>query len=377
MKMSNMSFFVSESALICNIIGQDIKARIYSRSNPEKRDKYMALKIINASNQITEFMRKYPQFFKNRKLIKIDGSNFCEDLVPAFSLYKDEELVERVKSIFKYEYDLSDEILDNAYDFIQDLIGLSEDSEIKRILDDTINYKNSIEGIWRSNEENIMNHIFDILGYVPEKIGKVKIFVMYPNVNTHRMYPSSKDETCLFLGKRGEKDPNKIAAYLSHQLIHQPMFPYKASMTKEQREIFHGCIKFLADKETYAFLSENSYLDIITEHESAEIMGKIYPFWLGYKYRNADKEGANPAVLIKKDIDRDLRYYNSLPLHSRKKKMASTYNFEMISPEKVAEFFHGKRWMTPYELAQINFDDISKVYKDMFTHNNNCNKFIC
>ena len=361
MKKSNMSFFVSESALICNMIGQDIKARILSRNNPEKRDKYKANKIINASPRITVFMRKYPKFFKNRKLVKPDGSNFCEVLVPSFSLYKNDELEERVKNILKYQYDLPEQVLEEVKDFIKDLLLLADDIEIKKIIKETINYKNSIETIWRNNEEQIMNHVYDILVNVPEKIGKVKIFVMYPN--THRMYPSSKMDACLFLGKRGEKDSNKIAAYLTHQLVHQPMHPYKSSMTKEQREVFHGCIKFLADKETYSYLSGNSYLDIITEHENPEIMGKIYPYWLGYKYRNADKNKLNPVLLIKKSIDRDKAFYKRLPANSRKRKMANTYNFDKLSPEKIASFFHGKRWMTPYELAKIDFDDTSKVYK--------------
>lgn len=368
MKKSNMSFLVSERALICNMIGQDIKARIYTRNNPEKRDEYKKRKIINASPKITSFMKKYPQFFKSRKLVKSDGSNFCEDLVPSFSLYKNEELKDRIKSIFKYEYDLSDEVLETVDNFVDDLILLENDIEIKKILKETINYKNSIEGIWRSNEENIMGHIYDILGSIPEKIGKVKIFVMYPNVNTHRMYPSSKMEACLFLGKRGEKDPSKIAGYLAHQLVHQPMFPYKASMTKKQREIFHGCIKFLADKETYSFLSGKSYLNIITEHENAEIMGKIYPYWLGYKYRNVDKKGLNPAILIKQNIDRDKAFFYSLPQNSRKRKMASTYNFDMISPEKVAKFFMGKRMMSPYELANLDFDNRKNVYKERYVN---------
>ncbi len=369
MKQSNMSFYVSESALICNMIGQDIKARIFTRNNPEKRDKYKAQKIINASPAINRFMKKYPQFFKNRKLVEEDGTNFCETLVAPFSLYKKNEINDRIKNIFKYEYDLPEEVLETVDDFVNDIISLSEDKDIKMILKQTNDYKNSIEMIWRSNEEVIMNHIYDILGYVPEKIGNVKIFVMYPNVNTHRMYPSSKTDACLFLGKRGEKNPNKIASYLAHQLVHQPMFPYKSSMTKEQREVFHGCIKFLADKETYNFLTENSYLDIVTEHENPEIMGNIYPYWLGYKYRNADKKGLNSTLLIKRDIERDKAFYNALPTNSRKRKMASTYNFDMISPEKVTKFFYGKRWIKPYEFAKIDFKNKSNVYKDKYVSN--------
>ena len=364
MKQSNMSFVVNENAVICSIIGQDIKARIYTRKNPEKREKYKAQRIINASPIINRFMKKYPYLFKNSKLVKKDGSNFCEALVPAFSFCKGDELKQRITNILKYEFDLSDDYLFIIDDFVNDFEMLSQDKRLREIIKETTEYKNSIEAIWKSNEEVVTSHIYDILGYVPEKKGKVKVFIMYPNVNTHRMYPLSKTNTALFFSKKGEKNPNKIISYLAHQLVHQPMFPYKNSMTQKQREEFHAFIKFMADKEIYSFLTEKSYLEIVTEHEIAEVMGNIYPYWLGYKYRNADKKGLNSTLLIAQDIARDEAYYNSLPSNSRKKKMASTYNFNMIAPEKVSMFFYGKRWMKPYEFAKIDFTDKRKVYKD-------------
>ena len=53
--------------------------------------------------------------------------------------------------------------------------------------------------------------------------------------------------------------------------------------------------------------------------------------------------------------------------------MAKYYNFDAISPEKISAFFSRKRWISPYEFAEINFDDKSKVYKDTYLKSANEN----
>ena len=68
MKKSHMSFAVSGNAVLCNILSQDIKARMISRKNPEKRIKFKEDGIIEVSPKITNFMKKYPGVFKNKKL---------------------------------------------------------------------------------------------------------------------------------------------------------------------------------------------------------------------------------------------------------------------------------------------------------------------
>lgn len=366
MKKSHMSFAVSGNAVLCNILSQDIKARMISRKNPEKRIKFKEDGIIEVSPKITNFMKKYPGVFKNKKLIHPDGSNICEALVPILSLTDLDEQENRLKSIMTYEYDIEEAELPEVSGFLQDFQSLAQEPDIKEIIDDTVKYKRSIETIWKKNEENIMKHFYGIIGFEPKDIGKVRTFIMYPNVNTHRMYPLTKNNTFLFFGKKGQKDPNVILSYLTHQAVHQPMFPYKPSMTKKQREDFHGFIKFIADKETYNFLTGKSYLDIVTEGENPEIMGKMYPYFLGYKYRNAQKQGLDPVQEIKRDIKRDKDYYNSLSANSKKKKMARYYEFDKISPEKIVSFFNRRRWITPYEFAQIDFDDKKQVYKDTY-----------
>ena len=230
-------------------------------------------------------------------------------------------------------------------------------------------YKNSIEKAWRLNERQIMKYVTSVLGYEPENIGKVHTYIMYPTFNTHRCYQLSKNKSYLYFGKSGEKDPNKILAYLSHQDVHQPILPYTSTMTGTDKEKFHAFIKFLTDKDVYNYLSGKSYLDIVTQNENPKIMGKVYPFWLGYRYRNDDKIGKNPVEEIRKAIERDKEYFDSLPLNSSKRNLFSSYQFEKLDPEKIALLFREKRSITPYQFAKIDFDRTDLVYKNRFISN--------
>ena len=195
MRKSNMSFAVSGNAVLCNILSQDIKARMVSRKNPEKRIKYRENGIIDVSPKITNFMKKYPGVFKNPKLIRPDGSNICEALVPILSLTDLDEQENRIKSIMTYEYDLEENEMPEVGSFLQDFQSLVQEPDIKEIIDDTVKYKKSIETIWNKNEESIMKHVYGLIGYEPKDVGKVRTFIMYPNVNTHRMYPLTKNNT--------------------------------------------------------------------------------------------------------------------------------------------------------------------------------------
>ena len=74
---------------------------------------------------------------------------------------------------------------------------------------------------------------------------------------------------------------------------------------KAEKQEYHAFIKFLADKDVYNQLTGKSYLDIVTQNENPEVMGKVYPFWLGYRYRNADRQGLDIEEEISKAIQRD------------------------------------------------------------------------
>lgn len=367
MTKPSMSFGVNKDAVVCNLISGEYRARIASRKNPERKELYRNRRVMDTTPAISRFIQRHQSVFSNRKLIHQDGTNFFGEIVPLASLAGTESHKEMLKSRLKYEYDLTDEELPEMDRFIDDLYRLNQEPEIQNIVNETKSYKNSIERVWRLNEVSVMRHIKSVLGaYEPEKVGKVSTYIMYPNFDTHRSYQLTGSKTFLFFAKSGETNPNKIIASLAHQAVHQPMLPYKPAMTKKEKDEFHAFIKFLTDKDIYNKLSGESYLDIVTQGESPEVMGRVYPFWLGYRYRNADKEGLNPAQEIEKSINRDKEYFDKLPVNSKKRKLYESYEFEKLDSEKIAKFFKERRAITPYEFAKIDFEDKQNIYQDVY-----------
>ena len=94
-------------------------------------------------------------------------------------------------------------------------------------------------------------------------------------------------------------------------------------------------------------------------------MGKIYPYWLGYRYRNVDKIGQDPEEKIEKAILRDKAYFDKLPQNSKKRKLYASYRFDELDPKKIAEIFRENRGITPYEFVKkFDFDRRDLVCKD-------------
>lgn len=346
MTNSNMRFSVNENAVTSGIISMQLR-------NHKTDEKHFPA--------VAKFISKYENVCKKTHS---DGTNIFDEMIPISTLPNMSAHTSMIKSRMKYEYDIEEEKLPIVDELIEDFCALPQAPEMQKVVASTVSYKNTIERLWRLSEASVLRHVKDILGYEPENIGKVQTYVMYPIVDTHRTYQVSEGKTSLFFGKAHERDKNKILAYLAHQAVHQPMLPYKPSMTKKEKEEYHAFIKFLADKETYTSLSGKSYLDITTYKENNDIMGKVYPYWLGYRYRNARKQGLDPAEEIRKAIARDYRYYKGLP-EDEQRKFAS-YEFEKLSPEKIAEFFRDKKGYTPYQFAKIDFDNKDNVYKPKF-----------
>lgn len=345
MTNSNMHFAVDKNAVTSGIISMQLKAEMDKRHFPS----------------VTKFMSKYPSVCEKTHK---DGTNIFDELVPISTLPNMSAHTSMIRNRMIYEYDIDEKNLPEMDKFVEDFYALQQSPEIKKVVDSTVSYKNTIERLWRLYENSILGNVKSILGYEPEEIGKVNAYIMYPIIDTHRTYQVSQGKTSLFFGKAKEKDRNKILSFLTHQAVHQPMLPYKPSMTKAEKEEFHAFIKFLADKETYTLLSKKSYLDIITPGENHEVMAKVYPYWLGYRYRNADKQGKSPVEEIKKAISRDAEYYSNLS--DEEKKVFESYEFEKLSPEKIATFFMDKRGYTPYQFAKIDFDNRNRLYKAKF-----------
>lgn len=373
--VSNMRFEVNSDAVISGIINGEIQARMCCKAkNPNnteqyKRElkKYQDAGIVNSTPSVVNFMKTHPNVFRNPKLISYRDGNIFEEMI---TLVPNSDYDSRLKNRMTIGHELTSEEMEGMDQFLQDFHSLEQEPDIKAILGETKEYKKSIERLWKRNEREIIQHIKSILGYMPENVGNVNTYIMYPNYDTHRSCQDSQNHTSLFLGKRGNGTEEKILAHLAHQAFHQPMLPYKLSMSSSEKEKFHGFIKFLTDKEIFSKYTGESGLRITTPRENHSLMGKIYPYWLGYRFRNAKKQGLDPALEIEKTIKRDKAYYEALPKDSRQKEFFKFYKFDSLDAEKIAQFFRYKKGMTPYEFIKIDFDNRDAVCCDTVSKNN-------
>ena len=369
--VSNMNFEVNSDAIVSGMFNGEIQGRAYCKAKSSKNvekykkelQKYTEAGIVNSTPSVINFMRKHSSVFGNQKLISYQG-NIFEEMITLGSVSEVSEYNERVKNRMTIVHGLTAEEMEGMDQFLEDFHSLQNEPDMKSIIGETRQYKSSVERLWRENERSIIEHIESILGYVPETVGKVNTYVMYPNYDTHRSCQSSGNSTSLFFGKRGADTENKILAHLAHQAVHQPMLPYKLSMSKQDKEKFHGFIKFLTDKEIFSKFSGESSLRITTPKENHALMGKIYPYWLGYRFRNAMKQGLEPAEEIQKVIQMDKAYYDTLPEGSKAKNHYNDYEFDKLDAKKIAEFFRYKKGMSPYEFIKIDFDNRDNVCKD-------------
>lgn len=362
---TRINFTIDKMAILCNIMDGEVKARMDSKNNPEKKKIYKEMGIIDTATSITQFMYNHPSIFGNKKFIKMKR-NIFEEMLPISSAYGKYIYIKEIDRVLEYTYDLTEKEKKDLNIFLLDFWELSEHKDIQEIVKATTVYKDSIELIWRKNEDFALKCVQNIIGFDLEPVGTVCTYIMYPNFNIHRTCVAKSNQTNLFFGNMKEKNPNKIVAYLTHQVVHQPMLPYKPSMTQKQKELFHAFIKFLTDKEVYYKLTGKSSLDIITQNENPEAMAKVYPYWLGYKFRNADKFGKDAVNEIAKTIIRDKKYYDRLPEKSRKRQLYKEYEFDKLDPLKIATYFKEKKGITPYQFAKIDFDNKTFVYKDEF-----------
>lgn len=370
--VSNMRFEVNSDAIISGIINGEIQARMCCKAkNPNDSEeykkelrKYKDAGIVNSTPSVVNFMKTHPSVFRNPKLISYQNGNIFEEMITLAPLSGDSEYDKKLKNRMTIGHDLTTEEMEGMDEFLKDFHSLENEPDVKVIIGETKEYRKSIERLWRRNERDIMQHIKSILGYMPETVGNVHTYVMYPNYDTHRSCQLSGDNTSLFLGKRGNNVEEKILAHLAHQAVHQPMLPYKISMSSQDKEKFHAFIKFLTDKEIFSKYSGESGLRIITPRENHTLMGKIYPYWLGYRFRNARKQGLEPAQEIEKVIQADAAYYESLPEGSKQKNAYKSYEFNKLDSQKIASFFRYKKGITPYEFIKIDFNNRDAVCQD-------------
>lgn len=363
--MSDIFFNVNEYAILFGQIDDKITREFVVHRYPEKAADYERLGQRNTpwDKRLTKFIKENPGFFGNRKVINGKGNVF-RDFASHSALSNSPNFYGTLENLMVYGYDVSDEELDDMRSIFPKFKSLMETQEFNSVVGMTINYRNRIESRWRESSAIVKNHFIDILGYdISDEDKRVITFVMPPISENQRNYQIGPNKVYFFWSQPEgiRKDAREYGVTsIAHERL-QHLLPYKTAMSTNQKKKLHAFIKFVANKELYSRMTGKSYLENDSKSENGEIMGMIYPYWLGYLHRKDEF----PEIEIERDIKRDKEVFDRLKPNSRKRKLYESYNFEKLSGKKIAKFFKARKGMLPYEFVDIDFN-IANVYDDKY-----------
>lgn len=362
----SMKFTVNSTGVMADLFAKRFAVEGMVKSNPERKKVLKEMGIIGTplDNQIISTIAQNRETI-TRYMLTSSGNNIY-DTITRLSHNNPEKFRTAIASKVVYQYDCPEDSVDEIMTLVPNCQGVLKTEPGKRIIRKTIEYKDRIESLWERCEQCLDKYIDSVVGQtnLSPNGKKVVVSVMAPMYNNQRNSSEEKDRAIFYYSQTEAKskeeqehnDAHTVGA-LFHEKVHETILPYKLHMTKKQKDRFHAFIKFFADKEVYSMITGKSYLNIETPKEDHKLMAKVYPFWLGYLHRK-DK---NPIVQIQKDIDREKMAYSRLPKNSKKRSMYKDYGFDNLSAEKIANFFVGKKGMSPYEFADIDFDNRSLV----------------
>ncbi len=373
---TKFNFSVNPDTLAFGYVDREVSARHdclrKAKENPGTSWKqwYKAMierDLINTPQIVRELLRNNARVLRDERFFG-PGKNIVQENM-LYSALAEQEGLKKINKYMSFVYELTDEEQERVGAFFSQLYQLKQDPVIVKKVEKANQNRAHISRLWKNNEEQIMRHISGIVGDIPEfaekKAAEVDVLILDSKSDTQRTIPLNKKRTVMIYGKDSinerETDIRTLAS-LAHQAVHQPILPYKPGMTEEDKKAYHAFIKFLTDKEIYTMFTGRSALALKTVGEDSQLMGLVYPYYLGYKYRNARAQGLNPEELIGAEIARDKQFYDSISDMRIKKRFAS-YEFDQLDPKKIAHFFVGKRNISPYKFAQINFHNRFDVTK--------------
>lgn len=362
--MINLNFEVDQVNIFVNSIMDFAK---FSASDPSK----IKPCIVSAtnSNRFLQLLRNHERLNEILTLEEIaicreitlnkqiNGESFIEVVNNGYEFLNDDNYLEvfntcisEYKSVVK-DFSVTDfisRVEKNLPMFIGAMKKLMSTEEFENLYSITCDYKNKLENSWNSNKENISNFVEGITGKVFDKEAKVMVF---PPIFERGKTCTYKDRDIVYshcFDPNAKNNELIELVYLTHEFMHSQGFPYLSSQDRTATKKLHGFIQYLADNElcnrlsmqkgiTYQY-GDNPHHDI-----GNKTFLEMYPYFIGYLYRNEE----NPVECIKNNMRKNVKF--SAP------KDENGNDKQLYSPTAIANYFRGKKNMTPYDFANLDF----------------------
>ncbi len=198
--------------------------------------------------------------------------------------------------------------------------------------------KEILEQDWNRNKELVNEFFKEVIGFNDN----VNIDVFVSGKKSGAMGEKGKIQ----FGPMGAEGNNVV--YLAHEALHAKILPYLPGMKREERNNIHSVIQYLADKELNFRLTGESYLSLGVHKGTRESMKNMYPFFLGYLYRNNE----NAEDRIRQAILRDYVASKKTEIQDSGLKGVS---FLELDSKKIADYFTDKKDISLYEFCRLDF----------------------
>lgn len=232
--------------------------------------------------------------------------------------------------------------------FVGTMKKLMSTEEFENLYSITYDYKNKLENNWNNNKENISNFVEGITRKVFDKDAKVMVL---PPIFEKGQTCTYKDRDIVYSHCFDPNVKNNELielVYLTHEFMHSQGFPYLNRKDRVATKNLHGFIQYLADNELCNRLSMQKgiayqYGDNPHHGIDNRTFLEMYPYFIGYLYRNEE----NPVECIENNMKKNIKFSAVKDENGNAK--------QLYSPIAIANYFRGKKNMSPYDFANLDF----------------------
>lgn len=367
--LPKVNFKVNQYAVLFSSIASELRARGSVVQDPSSEARLREAGLLNNNwiKRISKFAREHKADFVTSKLFsRVD---VLDALIPFAEKLGTQEFDSKARSRLEYGLDMTEDEIEATMRIItpENMQTLIDTPEFSSILMDTNAYRRKVESDWhRSSNENL-RRIYELVGVSEiEAYGKDKakadaltVLIMPPTQRIQRVADKTKKEVVYCLSIPGVNSPHKTAytnGAILNALVGDVILP-SSGLTSEQSRKQKAYVGYLSVKNTGVSTERHtSVFDYLVPQEDVELMGKLYPAFLAYKYRTASREEAVKGITA--ELQRDIQGFERIQNPDVKSKM-SAYRLNELSPDAMAGLFRGK-YMGARSFADINLEELGK-----------------
>lgn len=311
----NLEFLLDKNIILSRVLINEVWKLFSHERNCTDKQIYKIVKLIQINEQKQQNYKSIKREIDKIQFIYLNYENREYSLSKIF-----EKKIHNGKKV----YELLEEYKETLF--------------FSKILKDTEEYKIKLKNNWNMYLDITEQYLTEIIGTEITDI-KGKVYIMPSEYNSGEAILNTKNVKIIYGNTLRGEVPELDVVYFMHELLHNPVLKYDNLKSIIEIEKLHAIIQYIAEEEFYYRITGIPYFKHKNIHEKhEELMIKLYPYWIGYLYKNKQESLNN----IKKAIERD--------------------EMKMYDPKKIHEFFKMGTIHSIYDLIRIDLSMNSQFY---------------